>query len=1446
MVPILTKTVYNEFTPDQVLTSDNLNDLFNYLDEANRLSRTLLIGTGIACGFHMKTTTDAGGTRILITKGAGITTEGYLVAMPDVTYQHRTTSVFNAVQCAYYTRFVDTAHGNSQKFDLWELKEADDGSKTTPLTESFLTDGNKIVLLFVELLEENNKNCDPSSCDDKGKKITVSIKALLAKEQAVIDFLSNSSNAIVSGKAVLLPEIKMPRYNAATPAMMNAADILQRYRNILSSSFIGSVQSKLTGVFGRLQSILQNDFAGDEFNLLAANFAFLSSGTISTNDILRLQYYYDFFSNLLLAYDELKQAAAEMVCECVPDADRFPRHLLIGEAMGFNEGTSIYRTRFIPAAGVSCCAGGEAVIKFLYRRLVLMVQRLNMTNDDDGIKITPSLFGASPLSQKAIPYYFNAAGGNPQLYKTWNYEKTLHNEANQVLSYKASAYAAGSDTFVTDPLSFDIEPYNFFRVEGVVGKNVAAALEAVKNKITGAALPFKVLALATGEPRPGSSDGDCCSFSDIKLQYQLLRTTLICCFKGHITYWGSIEKKDDGTGHYVLATAALLYSNIYNVATARLVTLEPQVYMSSDYTLATHTGEATVMRSGTAADLSKSAKAAPAAARIDRTSVRRENVARTGNTGMMIGSNAGVASNAANAASYGAGVMEYHLYEPSNQDAVMYSYNQYQHLWGNLHTIPVPTNSSPADNISHYMLILIDELNSLSAIASTEDIENFDEAGFNTHVDRLKDAHGKLLEYVAGFHSKAYLVAKMKATLSTHTASIQTIADNMKIMNDDDASKITYTLYNATPALETSYVNRIVSAKSSYSDQRAVIQKQYDIDIKDDGNTFPRNVEPTETVSSEYNSMLEQLKKGICFCEIDNLKFLINKYKTQVSVQQDYENFSVFIKKHPGLQPKAGVATGGTYIMVYTGAADTTVAGVGANIVIGDFYLPYICSSNCTPIEITIVQPSPPNIPPVARPGDNVSVQLPSNSVTLDGSTSSDPDGSVVSYLWEQSEGTAVTIPAGGTVATVTITGLTAGVYKFKLTVTDNNGTPNSAFVTVTVLAAPNVPPVAVATVNKANITLPENSVRLDGSASSDPDGAVASHEWTLATGPANGAVINPPVNTPAVTATFTKPGTYTFQLTVKDDKGAPATATVTVVVNPSVNQPPVAEVSVDNNNLVIINENAVAMLNGESSNDDVAIASYLWTVVPDNGNVHISSPDNKNTSVEFSEAGDYTFTLTVTDNEGVPGTASIAISVARQELPQVNLCGELSEILARFESFDTNQLSNVLKDNLEYRAVYGDIKRFYTTMKLQAIAAKPEADQINFFVIQKLSTRLPKWIERLAQFITKENTRLAALLMLMVHAQLAYYAACISGKDANAGDLQMEAALKAIFNLMEAIRTGMNNSNSDDEKKAVKQLRKITQDARNAVVNKGEQGTKQFYFSLLNDILNALRTIIG
>jgi hypothetical protein len=73
---------YPVFEADQVLSNGHLNNLVNYLEQQERLTRIKLVGRGIVCGLEINPSNAA----INISKGCGLTSQGYLMQLCDTNF----------------------------------------------------------------------------------------------------------------------------------------------------------------------------------------------------------------------------------------------------------------------------------------------------------------------------------------------------------------------------------------------------------------------------------------------------------------------------------------------------------------------------------------------------------------------------------------------------------------------------------------------------------------------------------------------------------------------------------------------------------------------------------------------------------------------------------------------------------------------------------------------------------------------------------------------------------------------------------------------------------------------------------------------------------------------------------------------------------------------------------------------------------------------------------------------------------------------------------------------------------------------------------------------------------------------------------------------------------------------------------------------------------------
>ena len=209
-------------------------------------------------------------------------------------------------------------------------------------------------------------------------------------------------------------------------------------------------------------------------------------------------------------------------------------------------------------------------------------------------------------------------------------------------------------------------------------------------------------------------------------------------------------------------------------------------------------------------------------------------------------------------------------------------------------------------------------------------------------------------------------------------------------------------------------------------------------------------------------------------------------------------------------------------------------------------------------------------------------------TVTLDGSGSSDVDGDPLTFSWS-----LTSVPAGSAASLSDPTSVTptfiadiSGTYVAQLIV--NDGTVDSAPDTVTITTQ-NSPPVAEA--GPAQSVFVAGTVILDGSGSSDVDGDPLTFAWSFVSIPAGSAAsLN---DATAVSPTFVAdlPGTYEAQLIVNDGTVDSAPDTVTITTQ---NSPPVAEAGPAQSVLVT----DTVTLDGSGSSDvDGDPLTYTWSL---------------------------------------------------------------------------------------------------------------------------------------------------------------------------------------------------------------------------------------------------------
>ena len=286
--------------------------------------------------------------------------------------------------------------------------------------------------------------------------------------------------------------------------------------------------------------------------------------------------------------------------------------------------------------------------------------------------------------------------------------------------------------------------------------------------------------------------------------------------------------------------------------------------------------------------------------------------------------------------------------------------------------------------------------------------------------------------------------------------------------------------------------------------------------------------------------------------------------------------------------------------------------------------------------DVGVIFLTPLNSAPVANAGPDQTVSV-TDTVTLNGSASTDVDGNPLTYSWS-----LTTRPTGSsaTLSNPTSVNPTFVVDRFGTYVAElivNDGTVNSLPDTVTISTVNSRP---VANAGPDQTAFVTSKVTLDGNASSDVDGDHLTYSWSLTTRPpgSSATLSDPTIFNP--TFVVDRFGTYVAQLIVNDGTVNSLPDTVTIS---TLNSAPVANAGPDQ----IVHPDHTVTLDGSASSDvDGDSLTYSWSLlsVPVESSASLSSLTAEKRIFVADLAGTYVAQLIVNDGtvNSLPDTVTI------------------------------------------------------------------------------------------------------------------------------------------------------------------------------------------------------------
>ncbi len=842
-------TQYHSYAKEQVLTHYQLNETIDFFEDQDRLSRVFLLGTGIACGF--KVSLNAAKDAIVITQGNGITTDGDLIKLvkdsdnteeKTRTKQKLSSIDFSEITYKSFTPFTDSFakylpfRNNDAILPILEiLPEKIDGTPSLESNQFLLnqiTDIEKfVVVLYLESYRKEPSTCSGIDCDNQGNEEVNHLRVLLLRQSDVDDFVNRTDSIwkeFNEDDADLnkLPEIRLRR--VMLDKINSSSDLTKAYNRIITSQ-----SEELKKVFSRLlkrSSKFSGDFFKSDLNKLFSIFQ-------AEND--DVQYRYDLLKDLMDTYSEIKELVNHTNVLCNPDINAFPKHLLLGLVKPSTEEKDSYRHSFYKSHILSDDVENSARINYLFSRMFYMLNEFDTRITNDAIEITPSKLDAQ-LGKKAIPVYYNQPR---RLIRYWDYDKTVAFKEKNNLSYHKSLLS--NDPHIQDPLSYNLEPFNFFRIEDAHGKEYKTAFSEIEKIRLSKGLNFDVKCLSIDMKLEDIDLQEYdCQFKDLQMHLSSWKIDQECLYKEAIEFLSGFSIKDKG-GH-----------NYFDKLPKKVIEKSPRTFGTTSIAMAT---------------------AFP---------IKAETAPKGKTT--------------------------------TKESQKIVFQEEY---------IPIENNTQSVQFIKGLMEF------EASILDDTEDLGSIITEVFNIKYPLSESDYSSLL--------KAEAVKKIpdydqwsKPDREMRLETPLRIAASIKALS----LYIPTTIDQINEALLSNYSTALTNLCN-------LVKKSFNSINSNLNNPIDKYTKLG--FEESYLNLISRLKENCC--SADYLKTIFQEVIDRKKKILDSLLFENYVKKHPGMEHLCGVPNGGTYILVFEGGKIRN-----STRVIADFSLPYLCCSDCVPVNFVM------------------------------------------------------------------------------------------------------------------------------------------------------------------------------------------------------------------------------------------------------------------------------------------------------------------------------------------------------------------------------------------------------------------------------------------------------------------------------------------------------------
>ena len=507
-------TQYRKFSKGQYIEHTQFNEFLDYFEDQDRLSKTVLRGVGISCGFKhelkyvssrisksLKTV-----NALEISQGVGVTTDGDLITLGKISKVSDELGVsdlkridINSKLYSFYKPY-DNSKANYAPFyeddgkqiPLWELSETNNiANEYTAINESSSSILNALYLLiYVECYEKEVRPCRGVDCDNHGLQQVQNVKVLFTNLRGINNIIAKGDTLYPHPLQVSPPELRLKR--ALAGADLNTVDDFKR----LYSEIVLEL-NLLTDIYQGASIITSHFEMENNFDILPIAAKLEDALGVNDNGIYGFQYAYDFMKDLVETYIEIKTLLPKSFTNCFPNINAFPKHLMIGKVV--SDSVNNFRHKFYNSP-ILDDKEIEAKIKILIQRFNQLIDKFMVPQPEFDkkarvINITPSKKSVQ-LGSKAIPFYYEF---DEEFFKQWSFDKTRHRIADRNLTYNNLSPLMSDDLNIREAITFNLEKNTFYRIEGHQSQPYYLVANRLNTEKVDHQLSFDVMSLSLEE-----------------------------------------------------------------------------------------------------------------------------------------------------------------------------------------------------------------------------------------------------------------------------------------------------------------------------------------------------------------------------------------------------------------------------------------------------------------------------------------------------------------------------------------------------------------------------------------------------------------------------------------------------------------------------------------------------------------------------------------------------------------------------------------------------------------------------------------------------------------------------------------------------------------------------------------------------------------------------------